>query len=114
MSPTRHDRPRDGGRNMSSDEQISVPFQIDGEEFVLELNDIRSIEVIDLENPQPTSIAPGNILDAINKAPVTRPQGLSQDDKTFLSHVFEELKMAEPMGPDYVKPPKALAVNNFD
>ena len=30
-----------------------------------------------------------------------------------MKHVFEELKMVEPMGPDYVRP-KKVVVNNFE
>ena len=33
-------------------QKVAVPFEIDGEEFTLELNNIRGIEVVDLEAPQ--------------------------------------------------------------
>ena len=35
-------------KNPNLNNQISVPFSIDGEEFVLEIGDIKSIDVIDL------------------------------------------------------------------
>ena len=71
---------------------------------MLELNDIRSIEVIDLNAKPKKPVKPDNVLDAINNAHVTQPKGMSEDDRDFLKHVFEELKMVEPMGPDYVRP----------
>ena len=49
------------------DDKITVPFKIDNDEFILELEDIRSIEIIDLNAPDP--VTPANILDQINQAP---------------------------------------------
>lgn len=48
--------------------KLSVPFEIDGEEFTLELNNIRGIEVVDLEAQDDEEEGAGlNILDQINQ-----------------------------------------------
>ena len=117
MSPPRRNNRAAADEPMN---KISVPFEIDGEDFVLELDNIRSIEVIDLnaipdESEEP--VKPDNILDMINQAPVVhnKPKKMTEEDRDFLKHVFEELKYAEPQGPDYVRPRnKDAPVNNFD
>ena len=45
---------------------ITVPLQIDGQSFILEINDIQNIEVIDLDSSSQTTQKKGNILDQIN------------------------------------------------
>ena len=49
--------------------KVSVPFEIDGEEFTLELNNIRGIEVVDLDARDDDNERAGdfNILDQINQ-----------------------------------------------
>ena len=48
---------------------LSVPFEIDGEEFTLELNNIRAIDVVDLEreDDEDGGQMDYNILDQINQ-----------------------------------------------
>ena len=45
---------------------ITVPLQIDGQSFILEINDIQNIEVIDLDSSSQSTQKKGNILDQIN------------------------------------------------
>lgn len=49
--------------------KLSVPFEIDGEEFTLELNNIRGVEVVDLDarDGDDEGAADFNILDQINQ-----------------------------------------------
>ena len=49
--------------------KLTVPFEIDGEEFTLELNNIRGIEVVDLDarDDEDDRGAGFNILDQINQ-----------------------------------------------
>lgn len=54
-----------------------------------------------------------NVLDQINKVKMVKQRGLSQDERQFLGHVFEELKKSEPIGPNFVKG-KNQVVRNFD
>lgn len=72
----------------------------------MELNDIKNLEVIDLNDSEiePKS---SNVLDEINNQGITGK--ISKEDKSFFKEVFNQVNEAvEPRGKDYVEPKPAF------
>lgn len=94
--------------------EISVPLQIEGQSFILEIADIQNIEIIDM-NEKPKK--GGNILDQINNSGLRDKSGLSAQDKKFFKQVFDNVQEStpiEPEGKNYVEPKPEPIVSNFD
>lgn len=65
-----------GGSSQKASADIAVPLEIEGQNFILEINDIQNIEFIDLDKP--VSKKPQNILDQLNNSSSRDPvTGLS-------------------------------------
>jgi len=99
---------------------LSVPFELDGEEFTLELNNIRAIDVVDLEreDDEDGGQMDYNILDQINQVEqeAAAVGQLSTQDRNFFKSVFEQVtESMERKGPDYVQKKKTESMpNNFE
>ena len=94
---------------LQNSNQVSLPIMIDGQEFYLEIDGIRNVEVVDL-NPSDFKESK-NVLDEINNTESLKGE-LSNLDKNFFRNVFKEV---DARGPDFVEPPKLPGkVNNLD
>jgi len=66
----------DGNESLNS---FVLPLNIDGEQFVIEINDIRNIEYIDLNESD------GSVLDKVNGV---LPK-MNKDDKNFFKEIIK-------------------------
>lgn len=107
LSPPRQKQPKE-------QQDINVPIQIEGQNFILEINDIQSIQVIDLADSGPPSKAT-NVLEQLNSYSIRDSKtGLTKEDKNFFKTIFDIVK-PEPRGKDYVEQAKKnRKVNNFE
>jgi hypothetical protein len=88
-----------------------VPIEINGESYVLELDNIKNFEIIDLNQSNQGN---SNIFEQLNNDQPDR-NGITNEDKTFFKNVFDQFSAAqEPKGPDHVAKKKQEQINNFD
>jgi len=92
-----------------------MPIQIDGESFMLELDNIKNIDVIDLDDDSSArdeQRKQQNVLDKINGA---TSKNLRREDKAFFKETITKIREdIDPKGEDWVPPRKSGPANNFD
>lgn len=83
------------GQNARNQNYIAVPIRIQGEEFLLEMEDIKKIEKINIDPSVASKKDKGttkrNILDSLNEDASVGSGYLAQQDKKFFNSLFDEL-----------------------